>query len=398
MPTSTHFDSKAFNPEVFQRYMERVPNLKLNRLLESGAIRTRQELAANLSDNTAGNYISTPLLGLVDGAPLNYDGQTDITATSTVTYMHSRVVTGRAKAWEEKDFSYDITGGVSFMENIAQQVSSYWNEVDQDTIVSTLKGVFSMSDTQGKKFVESHTADITGVTNLSGKVGHMDATTLNSAVQKASGDHKGLYNMILMHSAVATYLENMNLLTYVKENDANGMLRDTGMATLNGRSVIVDDSMPVESGYVISAEGVTGALKVVASDATDGQITLANVKKGDYYPAGVAANDYVLPQTRYISYILGSGAIEYTNCGVMVPYEMDRDPAKFGGKDILYTRQRKVWAPYGISFLMTSMASASPTSAELELGTNWGLVKSLGSVTKYIDTKAIPIVRVLSLG
>ena len=50
-----------------------------------------------------------------------------------------------------------------------------------------------------------------------------------------------------MHSAVSTNLENMKVLTYLKYNDANGMERETGMATLNGRLVLVDDSMPVNT-------------------------------------------------------------------------------------------------------------------------------------------------------
>ena len=64
----------------------------------------------------------------------------DITATSTKTFEQGVVAVGRAKAWLEKDFSYDITGGVDFMQNIADQVGEYWDGVDQDTIVAILEG------------------------------------------------------------------------------------------------------------------------------------------------------------------------------------------------------------------------------------------------------------------
>lgn len=351
------FDSKYFNAEVFGGYVDRVPNLRLNRLLQSGAIRNRQELASVMSDQVGGNYISTPLRGLIDGAPLNYDGATDITATSTTTYLHSRVVVGRAKAWEELDFSYDITGGVDFMENAAQQVSNYWNEVDQDTLVSILKGVFSMTGTENKKFVDGHTSDISAVTNADGKTGFMDATTINTAVQKASGDNKGIFSLVFCHSAVATNLENANALARVKITE-NGVERETGLATIGGKLLLIDDSMPVTT---------TGS--------------------GDS------------AVTKYTSFVLGAGAIEYTNPGARTPYEMDRDPAKYGGKDILYTRQRKCWAPYGISFTKSSMATASPTNAELENGANWELVSSPGtSAKKYIDHRIIPIARIISLG
>ena len=393
------FNAKFFNGEVFQKYIDRIPNPRKTELLKSRAIRGRPELASSMRDEVGGNYISTPLKGLISGSvPMNYDGNTDITPSSTETFMQSRVVVGRANAWAELDFSYDITGGEDFMENVAEQINDYWNEIDQDTLVAILKGVFSMTDTQGKKFVKTHTHDVTALLNADGKTGVMDAPTMNTAIQRASGDQKGKFTLVLMHSVVATNLENLKLLTYLKYNDADGMQRDIGLATLNGRLVLVDDSMPVEHGYDAATASTTGAVKVVASDATTGQINLADVKKGDFYPANVAADAYVVEATHYISYVLGDGAIEYTDCGAKTPYEMDRNPAVKGGQDLLYSRQRKCWAPYGISFTKASMASASPTDAELAKGANWELVSSAGTTKTYIDPKTIPIARIISLG
>ena len=347
------FDAKHFNAEVFQKYVERIPNPRLTELLKSRAIRPRPELAASMRDQVGGNYLSTPLKGLISGTtPINYDGVNNITAGSTETYLHSRVVVGRAAAWSELDFSYDLTGE-NFMENIAEQVNDYWNEIDQDTIVSILKGIFNMTGAANLKFVNGHTSDITAVLNKEGETGLMDATSLNTAIQKASGDQKGKFSLVVMHSAVATHLENLQILTYRKFNDANGMQREVAIADLNGRMVLVDDSMPTE----------------------------------------VDGND-----VKYTTYVLGDGAIEYTDCGAKVPYEMDRNPATNGGQDLLYSRQRKCWAPFGISFTKASMASNSPTNAELENGANWELVKSAGATTKYIDHKTIPIARIISLG
>lgn len=347
------FDAKHFNAEVFQKYVERIPNPRLTELLKSRAIRPRPELAASMRDQVGGNYLSTPLKGLISGTtPINYDGVNNITAGSTETYLHSRIVVGRAAAWSELDFSYDMTGE-NFMENIAEQVNDYWNEIDQDTIVSILKGIFSMTGTANLKFVNGHTHDITAITNKEGELGLMDATSLNTAIQKASGDQKGKFSLVVMHSAVATHLENIQILTYRKYNDAEGMQREVAIADLNGRLVLVDDSIPVDT-------------------------------------SGSAPT--------YTTYVLGDGAIEYTDCGAKVPYEMDRNPATNGGQDLLYSRQRKCWAPFGISFTKASMASNSPTNAELETGANWELVKSAGSTTKYIDHKTIPIARIISLG
>lgn len=348
------FNHKIFNAEVFQGYYDRIPNTKRNELIKSRAIRPRQDLATAMADGTGGNVITTQLRGLIGGKPVNYDGQTNITAESTVTFSHDRVVVGRAKGWVELDFSYDITGGEDFLEDVARQIHDYWDDVDQATLVAILKGVFAMADTEGAKFVQAHTHDVTAVANSEGKMGVMDGTTMNSAMQKACGDNKGKFSLAIMHSMVATNLENLKLLAYLKYTDSQGMQRDLTLATLNGRLVMVDDSMPTE-------------------DGDDGTV--------------------------YTTYVLGDGAIEFTDCGAKVPHEMDRDPKVNGGQDTLYSRQRKCWAPFGISFTKKHMATASPTDEELSNGENWALVHSGDSEnTQYIAHKAIPICRILSKG
>lgn len=455
------FDSKYFNEEVFTKYVDTLPNERLNLLLTSKAIRRRPELASAMSDQVGGNYLSTPLRGLIGGTPQNYDGETTIIPDSTSTYMHSRVVVGRAKAWEELDFSYDITGGVDFMQGAANQVNEYWNEVDQDTIVSILKGVFNMTGAKELEFIRTHTTDITGASSDADKV--MGPATLNSAIQKASGDKKSKFTLIIMHSAVATNLENLNLLQFVKGTDKDGLIKDTNLRTLNGRLVLIDDSMPVTrtqtsagtqgvytvtistalgEGDSINIAGVTyeydSAVTTAATQATaivnllnadptvtsmytitksSGTITFTeksgaygsgapfvdddDVTTGAITAATTTAGAEPTYSNAYTSFVLGDGAIEYTNCGAKRPNEMDRNPATNGGKDILYTRQRKCWAPYGISFTMKSMATASPTNEELENGVNWELVSSpadSNGVKKTINGKSIPIARIISLG
>ena len=361
------FNATNFNGEVFGKYVESLPNPNKTELIKSRAIRPRPDLATAMADQTGGNYITTPLIGLISGStPQNYDGETNLSAQETKTYTHSRVVVGRAQSWVERDFSYDIAGGTDFMEAVAQQVNQYWDEVDQATLVSILKGVFAMTGTKNAEFVTAHTHDVTGVTNSNGDIGMMDGTTLNTAMQRACGDNKSKFSLAIMHSAVATNLENLQLLSYLKYTDANGIQRDLTMATINGRLVLVDDGMPSEE--VTVPESDTG--------------------KNDGYT-----------YTKYTTFVLGDGAIEYTDCGAKVPYEMDRNPATHGGEDVLYTRQRKAFAPYGINFTKKAMSKLSPTDAELETGSNWELVNTNeGSNKTYINHKIIPIARIISRG
>lgn len=445
------FDTKYFNAEVFGNYIDRIPNLRMNRLLQSGAIRNRRDIATNMRDESGGNYIATPLLGLIGGTPGNYNGIEDIDLSSTTTYMHSRVVVGRQKGWEEKDFSYDITGGVDFMANAAAQVSRYWSDIDQNTIVSILRGIFSMTGTENLAFVNNHTSDITAVTNTNGVTGFIDGPALNSATQKAAGSNRSAFSLVIANSNVVVNLENANIVARIKVRE-NGIERETGLGTVGGRLLLEDDygtaatqgvytvtiSTALASGDSVKIAGVTynyasGATTAAAqataiasaigADATAGAIYTATAdsgvvtltEKSGKYGSGAPALDTSglttgvvavaeAPSsganTVYTTYVLGNGAIEYTNCGAKVPYEMSRDPLKHGGKDMLITRQRKCWAPYGISFTKAVMSTTSPEDAELENGVNWELVHSPNDngVMQYIDHKAIPIARILSLG
>lgn len=388
------FDQKNFNGEVFGAYVDRVENLNRNALLKSGAVVEHPEYASMLPDQTGGNYITVPIKARIGGTADNYDGNTDITADSRDTYTHGRIVVGRAHGWTEKDFSTDITGE-DFMP-AAEEVAEYWDDIDQATLLATLKGVFSMTGAGNIDFVNKHTYNTSD--NPDSPV--FNETTLNNAIQQALGDNKSRFSLAVMHSTVATHLENLKLLAYMKYNDGEGIERDLTLATLNGRTVLIDDNMPtetVEEKYVPGTKNSEGALEVVASSATTGQVNQSDVTED--IPT-VQVGDYVVLMpagTYYTTYVMGQGAIEYTNCGAKVPYEMDRDAKTDGGVDILYSRQRKIFSPYGISFKSGSIIS--PTDTQLSAGSNWQLAQNNNSgAAKYFPEKAIPIARIITRG
>ena len=146
------FDAKSFNPQAFKYRADRVPRVRLNEMRKSRILAGNPDIRAVFTTQDGTGYARIAMRGLLDGDAVNYDGQTDITATSTKTFEHGVVVVGRAKAWVEKDFSHDITGGIDFMDNVAAQVAEYWQDVDQDTLLAVLRGVFSMTSAKGVEF------------------------------------------------------------------------------------------------------------------------------------------------------------------------------------------------------------------------------------------------------
>ena len=270
---------------------------------------------------------------------------------------------------------YDQNGELAFQRFPADEVLPFWADADH-TILDAAVHVYEVA-------------------------GNLEATTMNSATAQACGDRKRRFSLVFMHSAPATNLENLNLLTALKYTDKEGVTRDLTLYTWNGKLVIVDDGMPVEAvaaTYKLTSDTalVTGKTYYTKSGTKYNAVASPSVDNiATYYEVDVPAGE------EYTSYVLGEGSINFEDLGVKVPYEMSRDPAKNGGQDTLYTRQRKVFAPKGISYEKTSQTTLSPTDEELSDGANWALVHS-GEATEsqrsYINHKVIPIARIKSRG
>ena len=344
------FDSKTFNPQAFGAYVKRIPNVTRTELAKSRAVGANEQARAALSNQTGSLYARVPYFGRISGATSqNNDGATDILSTNTTTYEQGFVVASRMDAWTERSFSKNITAGVDFMDNVAAQIADYKMEVKQGILLAILNGIFAMATEGGtvvanaaKDFIENHVFDITAVED-----GMVGATTLNSAMQKACGDNKATFKLAIMHSVVATNLENLKLMKYLTYTDADGITRDLALGSWNGRLVLIDDGMPVNE---------------------DGE---------------------------YTTYVLGEGSVIVDDIGDAVPYEMSRDPKTNGGQDTLYVRDRYICGVDGISFEKPASVTASASNADLSNGANWAIIND---GEKAIPHKAIAIAKIISKG
>lgn len=333
------FDRKSFNEKAFGKYMESVPRERLNTLIKANIFRSNSNIKETFSSQTGSAYAVIPMYGRLKGTPANYDGTSAYgDAKSINTYEQGVVVIGRKDKFSEKDFSYDITSGVDFMSQVGTQLGEYWDTANEDILISIVKGLFASNE---EEFTGKHTSEANKVT----------ATTLNTAIQKACGDRKQKFALVIMNSAIATDLENEKVLNYLKYTDANGIERELNLAQWNGKLVLVDDSITTEE--VGAGEEKT---------------------------------------TNYVTYVFGNGAFDYEDIGAKVPYEMTRDADN--DEDLLYSRERIVIAPYGFSYKKSNQATLSPTNAELSNGANWELVND-GAGNK-INHKEIAIAKVVT--
>lgn len=398
------FDSKSFNPQAFGAYVKRIPNVTKNELAKSGAVGTNEQARAALNNQTGSLYARIPYFGRISGSTSqNNDGATNIQSTNTTTYEQGFVVASRMDSWTERSFSKNITAGVDFMDNVAAQIADYKMEVEQNMLLAILQGVFSMNTVGGTvaanaaaEFLAKHVYDITGEASADDQV--VGAATLNKAIQKACGDNKNIFKLVIMHSEVATNLENMKLLKFMTQTDKDGIERELALATWNGRLVLIDDTMP--TGQIPTAYAKTSDVALdpdktyyTRSGSSPNYVytPVANPDVSDigtYYE--VTASD-----TSYTTYVLGDGSIILDDIGDAVPYEMSRDPKTNGGQDTLYVRDRYICGVDGISFEKPVGLTASASNAHLADGTNWNIIND--GVTA-IPHKAIALCKVVSKG
>lgn len=335
------FRDKIFNGNVFEKYLKTLPSTKENSLIKNGLFTVVNKYKTRMSEQSGGYFVTEPIKGRIGGTPVNYDGETDIgDGNERPTYKQTKICYGRANIWGEYDFATEITGENFKAE--AQEVKDYWDGERQKTVLSILKGIFSMTGGVNGEFVEKHTHEVDG---------NLEADTLNRASQKALGDKKQNLDVMFTHSAVSTNLEGLNLINFLKYTDSDGIERDLTIGTFNGKLVIVDDDMP-------TSDDETGTL--------------------------------------YTSYVFKKGFFEYENIGVVVPSEVVRNAKEKGGKNELISRIREMIVPTLISYVDTS--KVSPLNTDFENGANWELVNTGGDEAVYVDDKLIPVARIISRG
>lgn len=388
------FNKKYFNERAFGAYYDTIPQERLNLLIKSGVLQGNKKIRDLFATQTGAEYGIIPMVGRLKGKPVNYDGKTKYDEGKTLpTYKQGIVVIGRKDKFYENDFTYDVTSKKDFMSQVADQLGDYWDSAWEDILLIITKALFSMESDAGKVFAAKHTYDISEETE-----GTVAETTLNTALQKACGDRRRKFKLVVTNSVVVTNLEAKKLVTNLRYNDANGIERELNLYTWNGKLLIEYDEITEEAGKPVYAKTSDSAIeegKTYYTKSGSG----ANIK---YTPVenpevGNIGNYYEITgygDSKYVTYVFGKGAFDYEDLGAKVPHEMDRDADN--DKDYLYERQRKVIAPHGVSYLMKKQATDSPTDEELANGENWDLVK--GSDGSTYNHKEIAIARIISKG
>lgn len=372
-----------FDEEVFNYSWKNTPDLFLDNILASGAVERDSEIA-RLIANGSNSYV-VPYYNNLGGDEQLYDGVTDFTYDSITGGHYKGVVYGRMKAWDAISFIKDFNSGADPMGQIVKGVATYWQKKREERLVKLLETIFDITDTD----FANHTLDIASETGTVGEENIIGATTIGDAIVKANGDNASGYSLAIMHSKVAQDLANLQLLEFSKYTDERGITRRLPIANINGMTVIVNDGVPVDKkiSYVKTEdvqldEDKTYYTKHPTKDE------YIKVTEPDVTDIATYYEQIDLPD-EYTTFILGNGAIKFEEAPVAIPVEMARNAEKAGGKDMIYTRVRETFAPYGFSFtadVSTAQNIAVPDSILLD-PENW---------ERHIDAKAVMMARVIS--
>jgi len=179
------------------------------------------------------------------------------------------------------------------------------------TLISILNGIFGNNAT----LMNTNQHDISGVPAAKDD-DVISAKTAVDAIYKL-GDNADKLTGFAMHSATVAKLTKDDLIETIPPSEGKPAVR-----TFLGKPVVVDDSLPVDTG--------TGV---------------------------------------YTTYIFGAGAFGWGEGGAPVPVETARDA--LAGDDILIHRRHFILHPRGVAFQNAVVTGATPSNAELATYTNW---------------------------
>lgn len=298
---------QLFNPYVVNKTME------LSAFFTSGIVENNAEFDRLASQ--ASPLVNMPFFSDLTGESETIIEGVDLTDNKIESNKDVAAIIRRAKMWSATDLSAALAGKDP-MEAIASLVAGFWARDMQKELIAILNGIFGT--TTGSSPETRLASNIHDISKLAGDKAKFSANGFIDAEQKL-GDAKAQLTGIVMHSATEAFLKKQNLIQTVQPSS------DVSFGVYQGKRVIVDDGMPVESGV-------------------------------------------------YTTYLFGNGAIAYGN-GTPVGFvatEIDRDKKKGSGVDFLINRRTSILHPRGISFTNTEVAKTEgPTREELKKAVNW---------------------------
>lgn len=229
--------------------------------------------------------------------------------------------------------------GSNPMQRIRNRFGTYWTRQWQRRVLATAVGLWldNVAANAGDMTYDVSIADGNAATST-----NVFSRAAFTSAAFTMGDLVDSVLAIAVHSVVYKRMTDNDDIDFIP--DSMGRLT---IPTYMGRTVIVDDGMPVIAG------GTSGF--------------------------------------RYVSILFGGGAIGYGEGTPLVPVEVFRNPdmGNGGGVETLYERKTWIVHPGGYQWMEATVTGQSPTLANLKLATNW---------TRVVPRKNVPMAFLITNG
>lgn len=295
-------------PTKFNKYVQ-VLSTQKSELFQSGII---TDLSSVIDAEIEGKTVNMPFFNDLDATDAEQvlDDNSDLTVSKISTGQDVAVKLLRGKAFGSTDLAADLSGADP-IDAIANRFADWWNKRMQTALLSALAGAMGSA---------SMAANVNDISALTGGAQYFDADSfIDSAF--LLGDEQGGLTGVAVHSLTLKAMVKADLIDYIP--DSQGKLT---IPTYLGKSVIVDDGMPVSG---------AGATRV------------------------------------FTTYIFGPGAIGYGERSPKVPVEVERQALKGMGQEYIVNRRQWVMHPRGVKWLGGTQAGVTPANSELATATNW---------------------------
>jgi len=293
-------------PEVFLPYVQQ-RTMELSALFEAGIVTPEPRLELGL--RAGGETVNMPYWNDLDGDPEELSDARALTPSAITSGQDVAVVHALGKAWGMNDLAAFLAGDDP-LRNLGDAVARFWGRAYQKRLINTVKGIAGAASFSG------NVLDISGETGAAAVIDGLSFVDAKSLL----GDASDALVAVAMHSAVVAKLEKDDLIDTIKPSE--------GMAVrfYQGKRVIVDDSMPVASGF-------------------------------------------------YTTVLFGPGAFGSAEGTPKVPVETER--SGLAGEDYLINRRIAVLHPRGVKWKGSSVISSGdasaghPSLADLASQANW---------------------------
>jgi hypothetical protein len=290
-------------PEKFAQYVVERTSEKSD-LFRSGIVQTVPGL--NLGDG--GSLNQMPFWQDLAGDDQLLDDGTNLTVSAVTGQKDVAVLHARALVYGSTDIAAALAGDDP-VDKLADLVVDKWDRQMQKVIINSLNGAIGA--------VSANVHDISG---LSGAASDFDGEAFIDACAKL-GDQSDRLSGLAVHSATYHSMLKQDLIDFIPDSEGKATI-----PSYQGKTVIVDDGLPVSSGT-------------------------------------------------YTSYIFGMGAIGYGEGSPKVPMEIEREALLNGGEEYFVSRRHFLLHPRGVAWTPASGVPAKNTPSNTELADtgNWTL-------------------------